>query len=65
MAQKEIVVTINPDGSTKVAVKGCPGPDCKAFSQPIEEALGDVTEDKPTREMHERGNTYDRVQNRR
>lgn len=48
---EEIIVTIAPDGSVQVAVQGCPGPDCQALSKAIEEALGDVVEDTPTREM--------------
>lgn len=50
---EQIIVTVGTDGDVKVEVKGHRGPGCKALSQKIEQALGEVTKDEPTREMHQ------------
>lgn len=41
----EILVTIRPDGSTKIDVQGACGPSCADLTRAIEQALGSVTSD--------------------
>ena len=52
MTQK-IIVTIETDGSIKIAVSGCPGPGCKQLTADLERALGAVTKDTRTAEYHQ------------
>lgn len=50
---QEIIVDISRDGtSVTVEGKGIEGPDCKALTAEIEEALGVVTERKLKPEYH-------------
>lgn len=48
-----IIVDVLPDGSAKVQVVGVTGSACKAFSKPIEDALGIVSSDTPTPEYYQ------------
>ena len=47
---KEIIVEISPDGKVSVRTQGFVGRECYEASRLIEEALGQVTEDKKTAE---------------
>ena len=38
---EEIEITIDPDGKTRVQVRGVPGPDCVALTAALEEKIGD------------------------
>jgi hypothetical protein len=49
---KQIILTIAPDGTPTLQTKGFSGSDCKRASKYLEDALGDVTGDKPTAEAH-------------
>lgn len=37
---EEIEITIDPDGKTRVQVRGVPGPDCVALTAALEEKIG-------------------------
>jgi hypothetical protein len=50
---EQIIITISPEGDTKVKVQGVAGPGCQELSREIERALGSVAKDTPTREMYE------------
>lgn len=47
-------VVINPDGTFTLDVHGIKGKACTEFTKPLEEALGEVTERTPKKEMHEK-----------
>lgn len=49
---KEIIVTIDPDGSTTVETKGFAGAECLAATLNLEKALGKKIDDVKTREFH-------------
>lgn len=53
MGQKRITVTIKKGGSLEVATDGFSGKECKDATKALEKALGSVTEDNPTQEMHQ------------
>ena len=55
---QEIIVTIEPNGSTKLEVKGIKGQGCKALTKEFEEQLGRKVSDVPTTELYE----HERVQ---
>jgi hypothetical protein len=49
---EEITVDVAPDGSVNITTKGFRGRACKTATKPLEEALGVVTKDVDTPEMH-------------
>jgi len=51
---QSIKVRIKPDGTSVVEVNGVTGPSCKDLTRNLENALGSVTSDEPTREMYEK-----------
>jgi len=51
---ERIVITIDEEGATEIAVNGVAGPGCKALTKNIEQALGEVIHDAPTSEFHQR-----------
>lgn len=61
---EQIIVTVSAEAEVKVEVKGHPGPGCKALGQQIEQALGETTQDEPTRELHQTAETAARAQHR-
>jgi len=62
MANAEVIITINADGSTEVAVSCVKGASCKDLTKDIEKALGTVKADKKTPEYFEKEEKA-RVQN--
>ena len=50
---KEVIVTISPEGETKVEVKGHAGPGCSEVTRRLEAALGETVADIKTREYHQ------------
>ena len=60
--KQEIIVTINPDGSTSVETKGYVGKSCKDASKFIEDALGKVESDKLKPEYHQQATSGNRIQ---
>ncbi|MDP2663650.1 MAG: DUF2997 domain-containing protein [Dehalococcoidia bacterium] len=56
----EIIITVTPDGKPKVEVKGVKGRKCLDLSRAIEEALGQATETKRTKEFYESADTGNR-----
>ena len=61
---EQIIVTVTTEAEVKVEVKGHPGPECRALSREIEQALGETTKDEPTRELHQTAETTVRAQHR-
>lgn len=51
--QRQIVVTIAPDGVIEVRVNGHDGPGCKALTRDLEAALGQTEQDRCTAEYHQ------------
>lgn len=51
-APRKIVVAAKPDGNTAIRVEGATGTSCKDLTKALEQALGAVTEDTPTADMH-------------
>lgn len=55
---EEIEVVIDPDGTTRIEVRGVPGPGCLAATADLEAALGaDVVSRETHAEMHEEAGT--------
>jgi cobalamin biosynthesis protein CbiG len=55
MVKKEIIVTIDHDGTPTMSVKGVKGGGCKAFTSFLEKAYGgDVKTTTATNEMKEK-----------
>lgn len=48
----QVIITITPDGQSKVEAKGVSGPTCKDLTRSIERALGKTTADQNTAEFH-------------
>lgn len=48
----EVIVTIDAEGNATVKAQGVAGSGCRALTAGIEAALGVVTADRPTEEMH-------------
>lgn len=46
-----IVITIDTDGSTTIAVNGVAGRKCKDLTANLEKALGKTISDTPTKDM--------------
>ena len=57
----EILITIQPDGSTQVSVVGQPGPGCLDLTRAIEEALGETESRSCTLEYYEAGTEGEEV----
>ena len=49
---KSIIVTISPDGETKIETKGFTGAECQQASQSLEKALGQRHSETLTAEFH-------------
>lgn len=60
--KQEIIVTINPDGSTSVETKGYVGKSCKDASKFIEDALGNVESEKLKPEFYQSQQAGNRIQ---
>ncbi|WP_169704393.1 DUF2997 domain-containing protein [Candidatus Kuenenia stuttgartiensis] len=60
---REIKVTIQPDGATKITTQGFTGSACKDATRAIEKALGVVTAEKLTGEFYGQGNTQVHINN--
>ena len=43
MAQKRLVIDIDPDGTIRIDAQGFSGPSCEDATRAIEQALGQVT----------------------
>jgi hypothetical protein len=52
MKRQEITVTIGQDGQATVTVSGIDGPDCKAATETLEQALGSVRSRERTQEYY-------------
>lgn len=50
---ENMIITISPDGSVTIEVKGVKGKSCANVTKQIESALGTVTGDKKTAEYFE------------
>ena len=53
MNTKTITIEISTDGQVKITTEGFTGIACKDATKTLEQALGAVTSDTPTREAHE------------
>lgn len=51
--QRQIVVTIAPEGAVEVKVEGHAGPGCKDLTRGLEAALGQTEQDRRTAEYHQ------------
>jgi hypothetical protein len=51
--KREMVITIAPDGTISLEVKGVKGGECLDFSKFLEDALGDVIEREKTSEFYQ------------
>lgn len=51
---KEIIAIFEPGKPVTIETKGFAGASCKEASKFLEEALGNVVSDTPTREMHQK-----------
>ena len=49
---QEITVTVKPDGSTEVSVRGVKGKGCEALTRTLEQALGQTTAKKHTGDFY-------------
>lgn len=47
-----IEITISPEGKTTIQTKGFAGPSCRDASRLLEQALGEVAEERLTPEFH-------------
>lgn len=55
---EEIIITVAPDGGVNITTKGFKGSSCKEATKELEKALGTVTKDTPTPEMHLQQQTH-------
>ena len=53
MPGHRVVITISPNGDTKVGVSGVKGAGCKQLTREFEQALGRAGESKETQEYYE------------
>lgn len=51
---EKIIIEVPLEGNVKISVDGIKGSACKDLTAAIERALGKVTSDTATKEMHER-----------
>lgn len=49
----ELVFDVSPTGDVKIEVNGMKGKSCKDATREFEEALGEVKQDTPKKEMYE------------
>ena len=56
----QVIITIAPNGQSKVAVNGVAGSGCKDLTRDIENALGKTTADKTTADFHRQTSTTNR-----
>jgi hypothetical protein len=47
-----IEVTVSPSGAVEITVSGCAGPSCADLTKAMEQALGQVTQDRKTPEYY-------------
>ncbi len=50
---KIIEIIVTPTGETNIQTKGFAGAECRQASRFVEVALGQVTSDQPTSELHQ------------
>ena len=53
----QVIITIAPNGQSRVTVNGVTGTGCKDLTRDIENALGKTTADKKTAEFHQQTST--------
>lgn len=51
--QRQIIVTIAPDGAVEVKVEGHAGPGCRDLTKALEADLGQTEQDRRTSEYHQ------------
>lgn len=56
----QVIITISPNGQSKVEVKGARGSGCKDLTRGIEDALGKTTADEKTADFHRQAMTINR-----
>lgn len=61
----DIILDFSETDDPIISVKGVAGADCKTLTKSLEQKLGAVTSDTPTREMREVASNEQRIQNRR
>lgn len=49
----DIIITIAPDGTTKILTQGFSGVSCKDATRELEKALGIITDEKLTSEYYQ------------
>jgi hypothetical protein len=47
-----IEVAVSPSGAVEITVSGCAGPSCADLTKAMEQALGQVTQDRKTPEYY-------------
>jgi hypothetical protein len=47
-----IEVIVSPSGAVEITVSGCAGPSCADLTKAMEQALGQVTQDRKTPEYY-------------
>lgn len=57
----QIIVTIKPDGHSKVEAKGATGSSCKQLTRDIEQALGKTTQDEKKPEYFQSSQTRQEI----
>ena len=53
---KTIEIIVQPNGETKVEIKGFAGSECREASEFLEKALGQTTSEELTAEFHQTAN---------
>ena len=59
----KIIVTINPDGTTKIKVDGATGTSCKDATKALEAALGQTVKDEKTADYYKTKTTIQQKTN--
>lgn len=49
----QVIITVEPDGVTRVKAEGFQGPSCSLVTRPFIEALGVPIQETPTEEMYQ------------